>query len=267
MYASTTEISQYRSLLAKQLKDTFLYKKDVLPVDRDRQLTKYKSLLDNINGFIVICNYTTGQYEYISDGIRSHLGYDVSQLSNEQLTNFVFSTLHEKHRAFMLNSFLPVVIKYFKDNSQHIVATDYRYTCCIMVKNFYDEFLWYLIDTVIIEVDDSGSPVRTLITCTNIHQYKKDDLIYYNLLRKNADGVYEVLLEGVEDNLKNEYQLTSREIQIINMISQGHTNKEIAERLFVSLNTVKTHRKNILKKTGCRGTAELTNFAFSRGLL
>jgi DNA-binding NarL/FixJ family response regulator len=44
--------------------------------------------------------------------------------------------------------------------------------------------------------------------------------------------------------------LSSRETEIIQLISAGMTNKEIAEKLFLSVHTVKTHRKNIIKKLG-----------------
>jgi DNA-binding CsgD family transcriptional regulator len=267
MELQTSEISYYKSLLAKKLKDAFLYEKDLSPVDRQVLVEKYKSLLDNINGFIIICNYTTGLYEYISDGIRTHLGYDVKGFSNEELTGFVFSVIHDNHRNFLLNSLLPAVFNYFKQHGSQINPTDVRYTCSIKVKNKYDTYVWYLIDTVIIEADENKSPQRTLITCTNINQFKKDEIVYYNIQKKNQDGVYEIILEGTDDHKKLEYNLTPRELQIISMVSHGNTNQEIADKIFVSLNTVKTHRKNIMKKTRCKGTADLTNFAFSRGLL
>jgi DNA-binding NarL/FixJ family response regulator len=136
------------------------------------------------------------------------------------------------------------------------------------MKNIYDVYEWYLVDTVIIEVNQTGFPMRTLITCTNIHQFKKDECVYYNIVKKNSDGIYELMLEGKADNIKDDYKLTPREIEIINLIAQGNTNKQIAHRLYISLNTVqKTHRKSILRKTKCSGTAGLTNFAFVRGLL
>ncbi|MBT1704256.1 response regulator transcription factor [Fulvivirgaceae bacterium PWU20] len=167
----------------------------------------------------------------------------------------------------MLTSLFPIILKYLKDNSSEVRGTDYRYSCSFKMRNIKGAYYWYLVDTAVIEEDENGYPIRTLITCTNIHQFKKDEIIYYNILKKNKEGMYEVMLEGVEDNNKDEYQLTPREIQIINLISRGFSNKEIADRLFISLNTIKTHRKNVLKKTQCKGTAELTNFAFSRGLL
>jgi DNA-binding CsgD family transcriptional regulator len=266
MEMQTTEISYYKSLLAKRLKDAFLFEKDLSPMDRQVIIEKYKSLLDNMNGFIIICNYTTGLYEYISDGIRSHLGYDVKGFTNEQLTNFVFSVIDEGHRNFLLNSVVPAVFNFVKENGRGGV-TEIRYTCALKVKNVYDTYLWYLIDTVIIEADENDFPLRTLITCTNINEVKKDELAYFNIQKKNSDGVYEIMVQGTDDQKKLEFNLTPREMQIISMVSQGNTNQEIADKIFVSLNTVKTHRKNIMKKTKCKGTADLTNFAFSRGLL
>jgi DNA-binding CsgD family transcriptional regulator len=266
-HSLSNPVGAFRERIVKVIKDDLFLRKDQFPAERSILPEKYKSLLDNINGFIVISDYTTGLYEYISESVQSNLGYDLKGYTKEQLTNFMFSIIHEKHGEFLLNSLLPTVFQYFKENSTSVTGTDYRYTCSIKLKNIYNLFHWYLVDTVIIEVNESGFPLTTLITCTNINQFKKDECVYYNIMKKNTDGVYEVMLEGTDDNKKNEYNLTSREIEIINLIGQGYTNKQIAEKLYISLNTVQTHRKNLLKKIQCTGTAELTNFAFSRGWL
>ena len=57
-----------------------------------------------------------------------------------------------------------------------------------------------------------------------------------------------------------QHKLSIREIEILGLIMQGHTNHEIAEKLFISYETVKSHRKNILSKTGARNTAALINY-------
>ncbi|MDB5136943.1 MAG: DNA-binding response regulator [Mucilaginibacter sp.] len=44
--------------------------------------------------------------------------------------------------------------------------------------------------------------------------------------------------------------LSTREIEIVHLVAEGLTNREIAERLFLSIHTVKSHRKNIIKKLG-----------------
>jgi DNA-binding CsgD family transcriptional regulator len=59
--------------------------------------------------------------------------------------------------------------------------------------------------------------------------------------------------------IKN-HKLTLREIEILGLIMLGNTNLQIAEKLFVSYETVKSHRKHILEKTGARNTAALINY-------
>jgi DNA-binding NarL/FixJ family response regulator len=56
--------------------------------------------------------------------------------------------------------------------------------------------------------------------------------------------------------------LSSRETEIIHLIADGLTNNEIADKLFLSFHTIKTHRKNIIKKLGFtfKNTAELSSF-------
>jgi len=49
-------------------------------------------------------------------------------------------------------------------------------------------------------------------------------------------------------NVKFYRKITQRETEIINLIAQEYTNKEIAKQLFISIDTVKTHRKNLLSK-------------------
>lgn len=61
-------------------------------------------------------------------------------------------------------------------------------------------------------------------------------------------------------------QLSLRETELIHLIADGLTNKEIAEKLFLSVHTIKTHRKNIIKKLGFtfKNTAELASLIQKR---
>lgn len=58
----------------------------------------------------------------------------------------------------------------------------------------------------------------------------------------------------------NNSKLSIREIEVLGLIMQGLTNNEIAEKLFISYETVKSHRKNILEKTGAKNTAALISY-------
>ena len=61
--------------------------------------------------------------------------------------------------------------------------------------------------------------------------------------------------------------LTERELEILNLVVRGQANQAIADQLFISIHTVHSHRKNILKKLGVKNTAELISFAFKNNLV
>lgn len=60
--------------------------------------------------------------------------------------------------------------------------------------------------------------------------------------------------------------LSKREVEVLKLICQQYTNKEIADQLFISDRTVAGHRNNILEKTGARNTAGMVIYAISNGL-
>ena len=60
--------------------------------------------------------------------------------------------------------------------------------------------------------------------------------------------------------------LSRRELDIVRLIKEGMSSKEIAERLAISLKTVEVHRYNVLKKLGLKNTASLVNFINAQGL-
>ena len=61
--------------------------------------------------------------------------------------------------------------------------------------------------------------------------------------------------------------LSERETDVLRLIALGHTNAEIAEKLFISVRTVETHRAHIQQKLGVSSRAELVQSALSRGLV
>lgn len=82
--------------------------------------------------------------------------------------------------------------------------------------------------------------------------------------------VVDIILEK-HFNIKNEHcepsQLSQRETEVIQLIAEGLTGREIAERLFLSHHTISTHRKNILKKLHVNSTSELVLYAIRFGIV
>ena len=61
--------------------------------------------------------------------------------------------------------------------------------------------------------------------------------------------------------------LTPRELEVLKLIAEAYTSKEIAQKLVISVKTVEGHRQNILDKLGMRDRVELTRYAIRRGLI
>jgi DNA-binding NarL/FixJ family response regulator len=61
--------------------------------------------------------------------------------------------------------------------------------------------------------------------------------------------------------------LTPRELEVLKLIAEAYTSKQIADALFISVKTVDRHRQNILDKLGMRDRVELTRYAIRRGLI
>lgn len=93
-----------------------------------------------------------------------------------------------------------------------------------------------------------------------------DNGYYFN------DRISKTMIKGLvrSKKIKPVFQsvsLSDREIEVIMLICKEYTNKEISERLCISIRTVENHRDKILEKTGARNTAGIVMFALKNNLL
>jgi len=79
----------------------------------------------------------------------------------------------------------------------------------------------------------------------------------------------DLLMEPVEKKVipGSQVQLTASEIEIVRLLSQGLTNKDVAKKKFLSVHTIMTHRKNIMRKLGASNASEMIMFAIRSGLI
>ncbi|SFA43517.1 two component transcriptional regulator, LuxR family [Pedobacter suwonensis] len=94
---------------------------------------------------------------------------------------------------------------------------------------------------------------------TGIHQGKK----YFQKAKTDALAS-SVFNDG--DHFQKSHNLTAREMEILKLISEDYSSQQIAEKLFIALNTVDTHRKNMAQKLNVTGKAGLLKFALENKL-
>lgn len=94
--------------------------------------------------------------------------------------------------------------------------------------------------------------IMDVLTCCFV--YKKDfQQLYTHTEQESTDITTHII-----NNVAESHKLTHREREILELVYIGFSNAEIASELFISLNTVKTHMRNIFEKTGVSSRMELT---------
>jgi DNA-binding NarL/FixJ family response regulator len=82
-----------------------------------------------------------------------------------------------------------------------------------------------------------------------------------------SPSVSKSILKAPANEEKEPQILTLRECEVLRLISSGLTNKQIAEKLFISVKTVETHRTNIMQKLDIHTIADLVRYAIKVGLI
>jgi DNA-binding NarL/FixJ family response regulator len=112
--------------------------------------------------------------------------------------------------------------------------------------------------------DAGADEIEQAITTVAAGQAQLDPSVQRRLLDALASGV-KLGVAGATGPAHVDDGLTAREAEVLSEIAAGHSNAEIAARLFVSEATVKTHVNHLLAKTGCRDRAALVAYAFRTG--
>lgn len=96
-----------------------------------------------------------------------------------------------------------------------------------------------------------------------IQKASKQEYYYHP---KVSNQVFDYL-RGKNTIKTNIEELSNRELEVIKLLAEGMNSKEIAQVLFISEHTVRTHRRNILHKVQVKNTTELVRLAIEKGLI
>jgi DNA-binding NarL/FixJ family response regulator len=79
-----------------------------------------------------------------------------------------------------------------------------------------------------------------------------------------------ILRNYLDDNSQSadrDKNLSTREMEVLKLFAQSHTNKEIAEKLFISVRTVESHKNNIMRKINLKTTVDMVKFAIRNNIV
>jgi DNA-binding CsgD family transcriptional regulator len=146
------------------------------------------------------------------------------------------------------DDYRPRIFELLKSNSENEIFTFFQ-QLRPSTKTGWD---WFISSIKILMRDDAGQPLLLIVSSVPIDPLK-------HVTRKVSRLLEESIF--IRENQVSFDCLSAREQEILNLIANGKSNREIAESHFISINTVETHRKNIKAKLGARSNHELLRFA------
>ncbi len=109
------------------------------------------------------------------------------------------------------------------------------------------------------------TPLEGLVSA--LHDVEQGGAVTSPAMGAKLFGIVARLLRNREVAATRQPSLTGREIEILSEVAQGLTSREIADRLFISENTVKNHVRNVLEKTGLTSRHDAVRYAIREGLI
>lgn len=215
------------------------------------------------NAFVIVANTFNWEFELVTGQVEKVTGYTAAEIMDLK-ADFVMN--------FPLKEHLPANMVTVKSGMNYIHTRPLEERQYIFVVYYYQAFkkngevITVQHQSIPLVFDEQKIP---FIFC-NIYS----DISYLNALKvpqgiinnKFTGEVFHVNFENREIE-KKEALFTDREKEIIKCIKQGLTSRQIADLLVISMDTVRTHRKNIMRKAGVSNTATLINYTIINGIL
>ncbi len=100
-----------------------------------------------------------------------------------------------------------------------------------------------------------------------IHEVMAGNAFYSPQVSKRLNGHYDKPDTAGGLMVKKATGLTSRELEVIQLVAEGHANKQVAADLNISIKTVEKHRQHLMDKLNIHDTAGLTRYAIAQGII
>lgn len=208
--------------------------------------------------------YIIDFYDMSLSNISSEIT-DIHGFPPETVTfNDILGTIHPDDIEFIAKAEASIAnFFYTKLGKEKMTNYKVNYSFRSRMKN--GEYCMLNHQAIVLTLDSNGGFGKALNIHTRIDHLTKNNTYQYSLIGLKEEPSY-MNIDVFEDT-QCFSEFSKREIDIIKLIAEGFDNNEIANTLFISVNTVKQHRKNILKKSSSRNTAQLIRKSTLQGLL
>jgi DNA-binding CsgD family transcriptional regulator len=213
--------------------------------------------------FQAIFDFPTRAFDHVSKNVEDILGY-----SSEDFTiNKLMSIIHPDDVPTVLkNETLAGIFlnKYIQPQERPYYKATYQYRAACVT----GDYILLLHQAIILTHDHAGNISKTFLNFSDISKYKIERNKKVSFI--DIRGIKSYTNIEIQEDLKNyitEDLLSSREMEVLQLISEGYNSKEIANMLHISYDTVRTHRNNIIAKKNFKSINQAIAFYIRRGVL
>ncbi|PCH69161.1 MAG: hypothetical protein COC06_08110 [Bacteroidales bacterium] len=235
----------------------------ILPEDIDyknaeRHIPFFKMIDSTTTSIVVVTDYYKHNYYYYSENLDKAFGFHnkISLMDH----NWFRRRFHPEDHIINL-----AAVKALEFITQQPIEErkNYKFTFEFRVLNDENKYIRLIVQNFILELDNNGKVWidMKLFDISPIQDINKPGVaVFSNKITREVIFT----MEGQKESSEN---ISNREKQVLGMIAEGLRSKEIAEQLFISVNTVNNHRKNLMDKLGVSNSSEAVSIAKSLGIL
>lgn len=216
-----------------------------------------------------VLDYTSRKYLHVQESCRHIMGFTNEWFLNTGLEEYI-SRWHPDDFEIVNKMIFPQNMAFLeqidqKDFEQYIFSYNYRFLTP------EGNYVTVLQRSSFIPATGSKIPAGAVGVGFDITHFKTDLSVVHTIERvRNEDTRFvDLVFKKVYPVVDNKIAalFTKKEKEILTQIATGCSSKQIASSFKTSINTISNHRKNMLRKTGCKTSTELINFAMKHGLV
>ena len=245
--------------------------KEYRPFEISAEFVRFASMFAPGNSYFYVVNLHNFSLEYISDSVEAFTGKDPGSIDLQDLLEAV---LPEEVEILSLKS--KVNSDFYTSFVDRNEVLNYKNMFSYRMKDGDNGVRTMLYQAFPLSVLENGSPEHVFCLHTDVSHLKVSSNNGVSFVHMNGGKSYfnvdvskgKFLIDGSEAASHDLAELlTEREKQIVIEFSRGLSAEQIAKELNLSPHTIKTHRKNILKKSDCTNTTELVAKCLTNGII
>jgi DNA-binding CsgD family transcriptional regulator len=243
--------------------------KEVLIESEELSLLKnpeFLSFLKYSPGITAIIDFKKEGYVFMSDTVEELWGYKAEEFLKLGLVKTI-TIFPRSQNEIIINQIFPLMFEKFDQYAASGEIFDIRISYNTKTLRADGTEGWYLHQMKVLHVDEYNKPQFGFKFISDISDFKKDEAIDFVVSKKDVNGIYKKVFSQTFISDKKVFLISDREIEVLALIGDGKTSKEIAEILFISEHTVHNHRKNMIRKLEVKSTGEILKKAIAHGII